>query len=161
MLEYPFAKPMSALDRLIACAGSWRGTKILQDPPTLDPVESPATATIVPLLERRFVRLDYTWSYKGKPQQGSILVGFNPKPARASAYWIDSWHNGFGVMTCDGTADEAGVIDVLGSYPAPPGPDWGWRIVIAPTDNAVRIVMHNIWPEGREEPAVEARFTRI
>ena len=78
-----------------------------------------------------------------------------------SAHWIDSWHNGFTVMTCDGTVNDSGVIDVRGTYPAPPGPDWGWRTVITPGVDTLQVVMHNIWPDGREELAVEDWFTRI
>jgi hypothetical protein len=152
---------MNPLDPLIACAGGWHGTNILQDPGTIQPTESKSTATVTPLLGGRFVRIDYTWSYQEKPQEGSILVGFNPQSGRASVHWIDGWHNGFSVMACDGTIDERGAIDVRGSYPAPPGPDWGWRTVITPAADALQVVMHNVWPEGKEELAVEARFARI
>lgn len=151
---------MSALDRLIACGGTWRGTNVLQDPGTILPSPSDATATIAPLLDGRFVRIDYTWSYQDTPQSGSLLIGFNPKTSRASAHWIDSFHNGLGVMVCEGTVDGNGVLDVRGSYPAPTGPDWGWRTVITPLTDALTMVMYNVWPEGKEELAVEARFTR-
>lgn len=151
-----------ALENLIACAGSWRGTNRLQDPNTGRPEDSAATASISPLLAGRFVRLDYTWGYQGKPQEGSFLIGFDPKTDRVSAHWIDSWHNSYPVMACTGSAGVDGAIDVRGTYPAPPGPDWGWRTVITPDPaGTLRIVMHNIWPDGREELAVEAQFTKI
>jgi hypothetical protein len=42
---------------------------------------------------------------------------------------------------------------------APPGPDWGWRIVLSPGDT-FRMTMYNIWPEAKEELAVEATYER-
>jgi hypothetical protein len=151
---------MGALNPLIACAGQWRGTNRLQDPHASAPEDSNATASVAPLLGGRFVRFDYTWGHQGQPQEGSLLIGFNPQSSRVSAQWIDSWHNGFTVMTCDGTVNDSGVIDVRGAYPAPPGPDWGWRTVITPGADTLQVVMHNIWPDGREELAVEDWFTR-
>jgi hypothetical protein len=55
-----------------------------------------------------------------------------------------------------------GGIDVLGHFPAPPGPDWGWRTVIeASGDDAFRLAMYTIEPEGGEETlGFENRYTR-
>src|SRR5262249_1570333 len=69
----------NALEGLTACAGSWRGTNTLQDANTGKPEASPSTVTVTPVLAGRFIRLDYTWGYQGKPQEGSLLVGFDPK----------------------------------------------------------------------------------
>jgi hypothetical protein len=52
---------------------------------------------------------------------------------------------------------------VRGTYAAPPGPDWGWRIDVTPDGDKLRIEMHNVWPEeqgGKEELAVEAVYGR-
>lgn len=49
-----------------------------------------------------------------------------------------------------------GAIDVRGIYPAPPGPDWGWRIQILPAAAELSIVMYNVHPEGQEDLAVRA-----
>src|SRR5687767_3805446 len=150
---------MPGLDALLACAGSWKGTNILYDPKTKLPSESPATARVTPVLAHRFVRLDTTWSYQGKAQEGSLLVGFDPKTRTISGHWIDSWHMGHAAMICLGPEPENGTFLLAGSYAAPPGPDWGWKIEITagPGVDALRIEMHNVWPEGkREDPAVEA-----
>jgi hypothetical protein len=56
-----------------------------------------------------------------------------------------------GTLRCLSVRQQGGAVLVRGSYGVPPGPDWGWTI---------RVVMHNIWPNGREDLAVEATYTR-
>jgi hypothetical protein len=118
---------VNPVETLAALAGNWSGTNTLQDPNTGKPEESPSTVAVTPLLGGRFVRLDYTWGYQGKPQEGSLLVGFEPKTGEVSGHWLDTWHMGRKVLACIRTASD-GPIAVRGSYAAPPGPDWGWWI---------------------------------
>lgn len=149
------------LDRLVASAGTWQGTSTLQDPGRLEPETTPSSLTITSILDGRFVRLDYTWSYKGAAQAGSMLVGHQKRTRTLSVHWIDGWHNGDNVMAMTGQADTSSLLTVRGSYPAPPGPDWGWQIALTPDlEGRVRIVMHNISPEGQDYLAVEAEYTR-
>ena len=55
--------------------------------------------------------------------------------------------------------DGSAVVD--GSYAAPPGPDWGWRITIQPLENEqFKLIMHNVTPDGAAMLAVEAVFSR-
>jgi hypothetical protein len=150
---------MNPLESLAACAGSWRGANTLRDPNTGKPEESPSTVAVTPVLGGRFVRVDYTWVYQGKPQEGSLLVGFDPQTGEVSGHWIDSWHMGPKAMACLGTASD-GSIAVRGSYAAPPGPDWGWRIEIGPGDGTLRITHTNIFPDGKEGPAAEGVYSR-
>lgn len=149
---------MNPLEALAARGGNWIGTNTLHDPNTGKPEESPSTLAITPLLGGRFARADYTWSYQDKPQEGSLLIGFEPKSGEVTGHWIDTWHMGHAVLACTGSARDA-VIAIRGSYAAPPGPDWGWRIEIRPGDT-LRITHTNIFPDGKEEPAVEAGYTR-
>lgn len=149
---------------LIACAGRWKGTSTLSDPEYgIDEVAA-TTADVVPLLGGRFVRIDYTWSYRGEPQEGMLLIGADPARARWTTHWIDSWHMGHLVMACDGPAGggvaASGSVSVRGSYAAPPGPDWGWRIDVTPGPDALLVAMYNISPDGPETLAVESRYTR-
>ena len=148
---------MNPIEVLTTIAGNWRGTNTLQDPKTGQAEESPSTVTVTPVLRGRFVRVDYTWGYQGGPQEGSLLVGFNPKSGVVSGHWIDTWHMGRQGMTCLGSAAD-GTISVRGSYAAPPGPDWGWRIDIA--TEPLRITHTNIFPDGRESPAAEGVYSR-
>jgi Protein of unknown function (DUF1579) len=151
---------MKALNSLIACAGRWIGTSRLQDPHSNSPDESPSTATVTPVLDGRFVRLDYTWAYRGALQEGSCLIGFDAGDGEATAHWIDTWHMGDKLLASRGPLGGNGELNVRGSYAAPPGPDWGWRTIISPGGNALRIVMFNITPDGQEELAVEAEYKR-
>lgn len=155
---------MSILDALIACAGDWHGTSTLQDPGTIQPSPSSSNLTVTPLLGGRFVRLDYTWSYQDKPQEGSLLIGSEKKGSVLTGYWIDTWHVGEKVMTFQGPNPSGSTYSLRGSYEAPPGPDWGWRIEITPeAEGTLRMVMFNIWPEsegGQEDLAVDASYTR-
>jgi hypothetical protein len=152
---------MRALDGLAACAGSWRGTNTLQDPTSNTAEEYSSSATVTPVLGGKFVRLDYTWSYRGGPQEGSLLIGFDEKEGQVTAHWIDSWHMSGKVMVCLGPRPDSTVLSVRGSYAAPPAPDWGWRFDITPDERTLRMVMFNIWPDGsREDLAAEASSTR-
>lgn len=151
---------MNAFAALLAASGSWTGTNRLRDPHAGIADDSPAGATVTPVLGGRFVRLDYTWSYRGGPQEGSYLIGHDPATGVATAYWIDSWHTGREAMACRGTAAEDGAIDVAGSYPVPPGPDWGWRTRLEPGDSTLTLTMWNVTPDGQAEVAVVAKFTR-
>lgn len=151
---------MNPLESLAAIAGSRAGSNTLQDPFSGQPEETPSELTITPVLDGRFVRVDYTWAYRGAPQSGSILLGFEPKTAAVSGYWIDSWHMGHAALTCPGTATADGGIVLRGSYPAPPGPDWGWRITVATAGDAIRITHTNLEPDGSESPAVDGVYPR-
>jgi hypothetical protein len=152
------------LQALLACAGAWKGTSTLRDPHTSLHEESPGTLLVAPILGDRFVRLDYTWKYQDKPQEGSLLVGYDPGTRTISGHWIDTWHMGHAAMILLGAEPEGATLRLSGSYAAPPGPDWGWRIEItaAAGVDALRITMVNIWPEAKkEEAAVEAVYTRL
>lgn len=152
---------MKALEDLAACAGTWRGSNRLQDPTTNTPDESRSTLSVISILAGRFVRIDYTWSYRGSPQEGSLLIGCDPRTGAVSAHWIDTWHMGDKAMMCAGAVSETGELSVRGSYSAGEGPEWGWRISIAPGVQRLRMVMFNIDPGGREELAVESEYARL
>jgi hypothetical protein len=152
---------MSPLHPLARCAGTWRGTSTLQDPHAGIPAESPSAASVSAVPGG--VRLYYTWSYQGKPQQGSILISTDDEGGAVTARWTDTWHTGNQSMACSGPKPSGCTLSVRGTYAAPPGPDWGWRINITPDGDKLRIVMHNVWPQeqgGKEELAVEAVYER-
>jgi hypothetical protein len=151
---------MPGLDTLLACAGHWAGINHLQELPDAAGEDSRSTLDIGPALGGRFVHVDQRWSYRGKVQQGTLLVGFDPDSSVATVHWIDTWHMGHKVMACSGRLTDAGGVDVRGAYAAPPGPDWGWRITIdAVPKMRIDIVMFNVNPaDGGEQLAVRGTF---
>lgn len=141
--------------------GDWSGTNRLWLDPEKSARESETTASVTPAAQGRFLVFRYTWADEGKPQDGELLVSLDVKREALTAAWIDSWHMGDRFMAMTGEASENGGIVVQGSYEAPPGPDWGWRIEIHPQgDDGFELLMVNIWPEGREDRAVQAVYTR-
>ena len=106
-----------------------------------------------------FLQFDYDWTYEGEGQTGLLLFGCDEENA-ASAAWVDSFHMSTKIMSCAGRAAD-GSAELSGSYAAPPGPDWGWRITIrSVSPNELTIVMHNISPEAQEDLAVQIDYTR-
>ena len=138
-----------------ALVGEWQGTKQLYLSPPPDPADSSASRlSIVPAAGGSFLQFIYNWTYEAEEQTGVLLCGYDEKNA-ASAAWIDSFHMSAKIMFCTGTAS-AGVVNLRGSYEAPPGPDWGWSISIrCRSAGELQIVMHNISPEGQEDLAVQ------
>ncbi len=142
-------------------AGEWVGSNKLWLDPTQPPQESETTATVVLLAQGKFATLRYTWAYQGRPQEGLIYFGPTTEQRPTDAAWADSWHMSDKLMSATGEVRDGGVISVLGSYAAPPGPDWGWRIEIRPAGpDAFRLLMFNIEPQMEEVPAVEAVYAR-
>jgi hypothetical protein len=148
---------MSALSELITASGTLQGSSRLQDPNTGQSEDSISLLTVTPNVGDASVTLHYTWSYQGAPQEGTLrVVGTSQNQFKAS--WTDTWHMGEETMGCSGAAHDAG-LSLLGSYAAPPGPDWYWRIVIQ-VGSLIEITMYNISPEGQEDLAVEAVYRR-
>ena len=151
---------MTLQEQLATLSGTWEGTKHLWLRPG-DPARlSPSVASVRSVAQGRFTVLEYTWADEGKPQDGVLLIGQESPSAPVVASWIDSWHMGGRIMTCEGTSTPDG-FSVQGTYAAPPGPDWGWRIAVRfEPDQTFTFLMTNITPDGVEAPAVEVRYTR-
>ncbi len=143
--------------------GSWTGTKLLNLSWLPNPEHfSDTTLAVKSVAGGNFLELAYTWSHESTPHNGLLLLSLDPKTHKASAAWCDSWHQSTGLLICQGERDaETGRVSVLGSYEAPPGLDWGWRITLTqPTDDTLELVMANIPPGGSDDLAVRATFTR-
>ena len=151
---------MGALDQLLNAVGTWRATYKLRDPANTISGDSHSTARVAAVLGGRFVRIDYTWSDQGAPQGGSLLVGWEEASGAVTMVWIDTWHNSDRIMVLAGVAGDDGTLDARGSYPAPPGPDWGWRTQLFATEDVLSMVMFNVSPEAGEELAVDAQYVR-
>lgn len=149
-----------ALEALLELAGPWHATYQLRGDPSFDG-DSPSAATVAPMLGGRFVRIDYTWSDRGKPQEGALIVGCEPASGDVTAAWMDTWHNGHRMMICTGRTTPEGGLDVRGTYPTGPGsPDWGWRTRLDIGDGTWTMRMFNVTPDGEETLAVTAEYQR-
>ena len=96
----------------------------------------------------------YTWSYEGQTKQGRIDFG----PDGVS--WSDTWHQPKS-MACRPFEVPGALLAVQGSYAAPPGPDWGWRIGMAQRPSGERVLqMTNVASRGEEGRAVRLVTTK-
>jgi hypothetical protein len=143
-----------------ALIGEWSGTKQLYlEPPPAAPLSSPSTLSVTAVAGGNFLQFSYNWTYEGEKQEGVLLFGCDEENA-ATAAWVDSFHMSSKVWPCTGTAADRSA-ELRGSYAAPPGPDWGWRITIrSVSPDKLTIVMDNISHEGQEDLAVQIDYTR-
>ena len=160
---------MSIPESLTPLTGEWTGDNRLWLDPGGPAAVSQTTASAALAAQGQFLTLRYTWSVDGQPQEGLLVVGCEKTPDRAIAAWIDSWHMAHQMMFCRGDLQPDGTLAVQGTYSAPGGPDWGWRIVLdARGPDRLVMTMINIAPDSmdippgrnREELAVEAVYSR-
>jgi Protein of unknown function (DUF1579) len=152
---------MSVSGSFRALTGSFRGRKKLWVRPGEPVRESESSAQVSVAANGKFLHISYTWK-EGELQQGLLIIGVEDDGQTVSAAWIDSWHNGDRMMVCRGGKTPSGGWSVRGSYPAPPGPDWGWRIEIQPGSGSDKwqLSMFNATPDGQEMLAVEVNYLR-
>jgi hypothetical protein len=152
---------MTMRARLKELTGEWRGLNKLWLMPE-DPVrESDTTASIRLVANGAFVSISYTWAESGEPQDGVLIVRTGPEPDKAEVVWVDSFHTGGRFMVFDHEKSEDDRLSVLTTYPAPSGPDWGWRIVLSSgSPEEFVIQMFNIMPDHPAMLAVDARYSK-
>jgi hypothetical protein len=153
--------PMDLRSALGGCVGHWTGTnKLWLEPGT--PVRESATTAVVGLaMTGAFATLQYSWEDSGQPQEGIIVVLNKAEPGPDDYAWFDTFHTGGKFMMLRGEEVGPARLSALASYPAPEGPDWGWRVVLSSeSDDALELRMYNIAPDGTVYPAVEARYRR-
>lgn len=141
--------------------GDWTGTMRLFTSWLLEKEHPSASKLSVRArAQGKFLEIAYDRAYEGA-QDGVLLLGHDAEANVATAAWSDTWHQSTRVMACTGSLDTAGTITVLGSFSVPNSPDWHWRIAITPaTERELKIVMHNISPDGKEDLAVRAEYRR-
>lgn len=141
--------------------GDWTGTMRLYTS-WLPDREHPSASklSIRSRAQGKFLELAYDWAYEGA-QEGVLLLGHDAEKNVATAAWIDTWHQSTRIMACTGSQDAANTFTLRGSFEVENSPDWHWRIAIAPVSDAeLRMVMHNIPPDGKEDLAVRAEYRR-
>lgn len=141
--------------------GEWQGRNRLWVRPGEPVRESETTASIALVAGDRFATVTYIWAEGGRPQDGLLVVPAE-KDNQAEVFWVDSWHMGDKFLLLRREDTSEGLLTARGTYAAPPGPDWGWRISIrSESREELQIVMHNILPQGEEVLAVEGSYSRV
>ncbi len=138
--------------------GDWTGEYAMRFMPTDDfGPASGATAT-VSVTAGSLVTVRYTWSNDDGPQDGLLLVGDGSAPHEARGIWVDSFHQAPHWMALQGVAS-SNEVALEGVYPAPPGPDWGWRIRVGGVLD-LTLTMINLPSDSEAYEVVLARFSR-
>ena len=141
--------------------GNWAGDNILRLS-WMEPQEyhSPSELSVAQTVGGKYLAFAYTWSHENMPQEGLLLIGYDAKNKVANAAWVDSWHVSEKPLALSGAVDGEGKIDLRGTYQVPNHPEWGWRIVISTSEEALEIIMYNVSPEGAEDLAVRADYKK-
>ncbi|MDQ3102186.1 MAG: DUF1579 domain-containing protein [Bacteroidota bacterium] len=148
--------------QLKSFVGTYTGTSNTWFEPG-DPIDtSQVTGTLRMVLGDRFLMHEYSGSMEGKPLEGIALIGFSLGENRWQIAWLDSFHNGTRIMLSESSVgSDPSFPNVIGTYPAPPGPSWGWRTTIEkPAEDRLVITHYNISPEGEEVKAVEFDYKK-
>jgi hypothetical protein len=141
-------------------AGDWHATNHLWFMPGTPAFESHTALTITPAVQDAAMTLRYTWSHEGAPHEGVMLVR-DVADSAPDIVWLDSFHTGHKFMVLGAGTRRASTLTATGSYAAPEGPDWGWRIELhVEPDGALLVRHYNILPDGQEALAIEARYSR-
>lgn len=147
---------------LASMAGEWTGRyRLYLEPGTLT-TECDTAATVTPVLDGRFTRIAYDWVVDDEPQLGEFLVAAPGNGERLTASWVDTWHNGDGILFCE-SAEGTAPPSVIGRY-GPPDEPWRWRTAFERHDvdggDELVITSWNVTPGGDEAVATEARYRR-
>lgn len=155
--------PHAVLARM---AGDWQGTARTWFEPGKLASEAPIKGSMRVVLGGRFVVHEYEGGMEGADMRGISLHGYNLAAKRWETAAIDSAHHGTSVMLQIGA--DTPQPSALGHYPAPPGPDWGWRTTLElKSDTELVITHYNIAPsegpysEMGEYVGVQIEYRRV
>jgi hypothetical protein len=152
---------MSIPTRLAQSVGQWAGPSLLSFGPDHPTMSSDSTAIVAAVVNGTGRELRYAWSFEGKPQHGVMLIADDSGSGRCDIAWKDSFQCANRIVLLTGAHAGDGEANVHGSYPAPEGPDGGWRMTHEmPTPESLLLRMFNITPDGQEAWAVEASCRR-
>lgn len=138
--------PDSTLAMPTSHHGRWTGPNRLWVMDPNEPLRSDGT------IECTAEGIDYTWSYEGKEQSGTIRL--HGQPAALRIAFQDTFHSPK-PMALHGHRTE-GVVRSYGTYGAGPDqPEWGWILELDCRDpEALVLRMFNVVPGVGPVPAV-------
>ena len=143
--------------------GEWKGQSRLHLswlPDDQKIQESESSLSIKIDKNQSFARLDYSWSNEDGLQEGALLLASSSASDAVTGGWSDSWHQSGAVMALSGADTDSGT-KVSGHYAVEGHPDWGWKIELESKDKDTLVLrMTNVSPEGEEDWAVEAKYSR-
>lgn len=152
---------MSFPQALASSRGSWAGKSTLHLswlPEDQRFHSCDSTLELGETAEGKFALITYTWTHERKPQAGTMIIGQNAS-GRLEAAWVDSWHQNSGILYSIGEAGDRATV--TGHYDGGDGTMWGWRIELwATSQDKLHLEMTNITPDGEEEWAVRAEYSR-
>jgi hypothetical protein len=150
---------MSVTENFQKLVGMWEGNNRLTLEPEKPVKDSDSKACVGLEANGKFLKINYEWSFDGKPHEGLMVLGFG-KSGKATSVWVDSFHQSDDFMVCAGKY-EGDTFSVKSHYTQPEYSDWAWRTdVNFLNQNAFEFNMFNIEPNGTEHIAVEAKFER-
>lgn len=148
---------------LARMAGRWQGTARTWFEPGKLAETSPVRGQIKRVLKGMFAQHSYRGRLMGDPMIGLALIGYSLGEQQWQVAWVDSVHNGTRVMLSVSPSGASPLRpNVLGSYPAPQGPDWGWRTTLELRGRDRLLLRHfNVTPQGQESIGVEFDYRRV
>jgi hypothetical protein len=139
--------------------GDWAGTSRLWLDPGQPPHESELALSLRRAAGGRVLLAAYRWSHDGVEHHGVITTAVDARAGDPAMSWLDTFHTAGRLELLTAQSAAPGVIAAHYTFPAPEGPDWGWRIEVHPTATP-RLLMFVITPDGEEAPAVEFVLAR-
>jgi hypothetical protein len=148
---------------LASMVGEWSGMAKTWFEPGKLADEAPIKGSTRLIVDGMFLLHEYEGGMTGFPMKGLAVHGYSLGEKRWQTAWVDSAHNGTCIMLSLGAIDASTARpDFLGSYPAPTGPDWGWRTTLELRGKDNLVISHfNITPDGHEAIGVEIDYKRV
>jgi hypothetical protein len=155
-----YATPGDIHKMLAKSTGNWTATVTMWMQPGAQPVSSSAACTSEMILGGRYLQSKNSGNFMGQPFEGIGLTGYDNAKKMFVSSWVDNM--GTGIMTMNGTWDEAGKsINYTGSMVDPmSGKDIPVREVWKFSDDNTQVMEMYSITGGKEFKNMEIKYTR-